>query len=185
MRFVSRGYGTMWVRHAYVSCRLASVQGIQSFRAAMLCCPSPRDCVDVFSLVCVCFVVIPSDRPSNSSNSGRWEMRWLNHTTAQARPRVTAAGISRIFYGPPVAPSPWRLGQAREVPVGLRWGYPRLSREAGGGGRGKRWMEFVVNEMELCVAGQTWGDLGEPALLPHQELLAGGQRATRAEFQRT
>lgn len=41
--------------------------------------------------------------------------------------KVTAAGMSRIFYGPPVAPTPWRLGQAREIPVAYAGATPDIS----------------------------------------------------------
>lgn len=70
--------------------------------------------------------------------------------------KVTAAGISRIFYGPRVAPTPWHLGQAREIPVAYAGATPDICGKAvvWGRGGGVRWMEeLVVDEMELCVAG--------------------------------
>lgn len=71
--------------------------------------------------------------------------------------KVTAAGISRIFYGPRVAPTPWHLGQAREIPVAYAGATPDICGKAvmwGRGGRGGE-MDGVRCRWdgELCVAG--------------------------------
>lgn len=59
------------------------------------------------------------------------EMAISYYRTSSAK--VTAAGMSRIFYGPACGSNPLASGSGLGDTRVLRWGYPRYSREAGGG----------------------------------------------------
>lgn len=60
--------------------------------------------------------------------------------------------------GPRVAPTPWRLGQAREIPVSYAGATPDIRGKRVVGREGVRGemdgSSLSMDEMELCVAGQ-------------------------------